>query len=71
MTGIELVEDKPTRRPFDPARRIGHLVCHRLRSRGIILRPLGDVIILMPPLVMPISDIAFIIESLGQEVLQL
>src|SRR5207245_10873234 len=71
MVGIELVENKSTRHPFDSSRRIGHLTCDRLRSHGIILRPLGDVIVLMPPLAMPISDIATIIESLRKELLQL
>ena len=71
MVGIELVENKSTRQPFDSSRRIGHLTCDRLRSHGIILRPLGDVIVLMPPLAMPISDIATIIESLRKELLQL
>ena len=71
MVGIELVEDKATRQPFDPSRRIGHLICHRLRSHGIVLRPLGDVIILMPPLAMPTSDIARIVEALQQELARL
>lgn len=71
MVGIELVEDKATRKNFDPSRRIGHLVCNRLRSHGIILRPLGDVIVLLPPLAMPISDIRTITEALHQELLRL
>jgi adenosylmethionine-8-amino-7-oxononanoate aminotransferase len=71
MVGIELVEDKATRRPFDPSLRIGYLVCNRLRQSGIILRPLGDVIVLMPPLAMPISDIARIVEALQQELARL
>jgi adenosylmethionine-8-amino-7-oxononanoate aminotransferase len=67
MIGIELVEDKATRQPFDPSRRIGHLICDRLRSHGIILRPLGDVIVIMPPLAMPLADIARIVEALKVE----
>jgi len=71
MVGIELVEDRSTGRRFDSSRRIGHLVCNRLRSRGVILRPLGDVIVLMPPLAMGISDIARIVEALQQELVRL
>jgi adenosylmethionine---8-amino-7-oxononanoate aminotransferase len=67
MVGIELVEDKSTGRSFEPSRRIGHLVCQRLRSGGVILRPLGDVIVLMPPLAMPMADIARIVEALRAE----
>ncbi len=50
MVGIELVEDRETRRPFARARRMGHQVILQARERGVALRPLGDVIVLMPPL---------------------
>ena len=50
MVGIELAEDVPTRRPFPPGKRIGKQVILEARKRGVILRPLGDVIVLMPPL---------------------
>ncbi|HEX2439710.1 MAG TPA: adenosylmethionine--8-amino-7-oxononanoate transaminase [Methylomirabilota bacterium] len=43
MTGIELAE-----RPL-PAR-IGHQVTLEARRRGAVIRPLGDVVVLMPPL---------------------
>jgi adenosylmethionine-8-amino-7-oxononanoate aminotransferase len=50
MAGLELVADKDTREPFPPARRLGHRVILAARQLGAILRPLGDVIVLMPPL---------------------
>jgi len=50
MVGIELVQDKATREPFPVARRTGHRVILAARELGAILRPLGDVIVLMPPL---------------------
>jgi adenosylmethionine-8-amino-7-oxononanoate aminotransferase len=43
MTGIDLGE-------HDPALRLGHRVAVEARERGAIVRPLGDVVILMPPL---------------------
>jgi adenosylmethionine-8-amino-7-oxononanoate aminotransferase len=43
MAGIELGG-------FDPAERIGHRVTLEARERGAIVRPLGDVVVLMPPL---------------------
>ena len=54
MIGIELVEDKPQRGSYPPESRIGHKVILEARKRGVIIRPLGDIIILMPPLA--ISD---------------
>ena len=50
MTGIELVLDKKTKQPYPFERRMGALVCAEIRKHGIILRPLDDVVVLMPPL---------------------
>jgi adenosylmethionine-8-amino-7-oxononanoate aminotransferase len=50
MVGIELVQDKESREPFPVERRTGHRVILEARKLGAILRPLGDVIVLMPPL---------------------
>lgn len=54
MAGIELVRDRERRTPFAPAERIGARVVAEARRHGVIIRPLGNVIILMPPL--SISD---------------
>ena len=56
MVGIELVALKDTREPFPPADKIGHRVTMEARKRGLIIRPLGNVIVLMPPLSMTISE---------------
>jgi len=50
MVGIELVADRETKEPFPPENRTGHRVIMEARKRGVIIRPLGDVIVLMPPL---------------------
>jgi adenosylmethionine-8-amino-7-oxononanoate aminotransferase len=50
MTGIELVADKGTKTPFPPQERMGFKVIMEARKRGVIIRPLGDVIVIMPPL---------------------
>ncbi|MFA5035005.1 MAG: adenosylmethionine--8-amino-7-oxononanoate transaminase [Candidatus Margulisiibacteriota bacterium] len=49
MVGIELFEDKNAKRPYPSKTRMGHRVILEARKRGAILRPLGDVIVLMPP----------------------
>ena len=48
MCGIELA--RPDGRPFDAPLRMGHQVTLAARARGAIVRPLGDVVVLMPPL---------------------
>lgn len=50
MVGIELVKNKETQEPYPYGDRIGHKVCLDARSRGVLLRPLGNVIVLLPPL---------------------
>ncbi|HEV2294138.1 MAG TPA: aminotransferase class III-fold pyridoxal phosphate-dependent enzyme, partial [Tepidisphaeraceae bacterium] len=68
MVGVELVADKKARQPFDPKRRLGAELCAKLRRHGVILRPLGDVIVLMPPLAMPIGDLQQIVAAVKLEV---
>jgi adenosylmethionine-8-amino-7-oxononanoate aminotransferase len=51
MAGIDLGE-------HDPALRLGHRVTLAARERGAIVRPLGDVIVLMPPLAISKVDLA-------------
>jgi len=50
MAGIELVQDKESKKNYAPGWRVGHKVIREARARGVIIRPLGDIIILMPPL---------------------
>ena len=50
MIGIELVRDKRNRAPYPLEDRIGWRVCARALEKGLIIRPLGDVVVLMPPL---------------------
>lgn len=50
MTGIELGSLNPdgSAAPFDFAKRSGYAICDHLRPQGVIIRPLGDVLVLMP-----------------------
>ena len=50
MVGIELAADAAERRPYSAAERMGARVTAAARRRGVIVRPLGDVVVLMPPL---------------------
>ncbi|MGE5194747.1 MAG: adenosylmethionine--8-amino-7-oxononanoate transaminase [Deltaproteobacteria bacterium] len=53
MAGIEVVADRSRQAPFAPALRVGHRVALAARRRGAVIRPLGDVIVLMPAPAMP------------------
>jgi adenosylmethionine---8-amino-7-oxononanoate aminotransferase len=51
MAGIELVKDKKTKKPYEWEEKIGWRVAYCAREHGVLIRPLGNVIVIMPPLV--------------------
>ncbi|MSO20502.1 MAG: adenosylmethionine--8-amino-7-oxononanoate transaminase [Acidobacteria bacterium] len=60
MVGIEIAEDAKARRSFPSGLRLGKRVIMAARRRGVILRPLGDVVILNPPLSTTIAEMQHI-----------
>lgn len=50
MVGIELVRDRTTKEPYPLNAKAGHRVAAIARRNGLILRPIGNVVVLMPPL---------------------
>ena len=63
--GVELVEDLETRSPFPVGERRGFRVCRHARDEGVFLRPLGDVVVLMPPLSVTLPEITQIVAALA------
>jgi len=49
MVGIELVQNKRTKEPYRLEERIGHKVTMEARRRRLIIRPIGNILVLMPP----------------------
>jgi len=60
MVGIELVKEKRKKTPFPLKERIGHKVIRAARKRGLIIRPLGDVIVILPPLSISEEELKFL-----------
>ena len=56
MVGIELMRNRERREPYDYQEAIGARVCAATRKRGVLLRPLGPVVVLMPPLSQRLSS---------------
>ena len=50
IVGIELVADRKEKTPFPIEANTGTRIVLEARKRGVIIRPLGDVMVLMPPL---------------------
>jgi adenosylmethionine-8-amino-7-oxononanoate aminotransferase len=68
MIGIEMVKDKKTKEEFDYAYRMGHHVALAARKRELLLRPLGNVIVLVPPLSIAPSEVDFLIEGVRESI---
>jgi len=62
MVGIELMQDPARRIGYDLVRTIGHRVIRCAREKGVIIRPLGDVIVLMPPLSINESELKMLLD---------
>jgi adenosylmethionine-8-amino-7-oxononanoate aminotransferase len=61
MVGIDLGDR-------DPALRLGHRVAIEARRRGAIIRPLGDVVVLMPPLAISQDDLRRLVEATAESI---
>ncbi|HIQ21326.1 MAG TPA: adenosylmethionine--8-amino-7-oxononanoate transaminase [Planctomycetes bacterium] len=57
IAGIELVRDKATKEPFPWEEKRGIRVCQYARTEGVLLRPLGNVIVIMPPLAISVAQL--------------
>jgi adenosylmethionine-8-amino-7-oxononanoate aminotransferase len=63
MVGIELVADRSTKEPFPEHLQVGAEVAKATRPRGAIVRPLGDVVVLMPPLAMTEEELGRLVAA--------
>lgn len=68
MAAVELVADKETRQPFDPALNLGGRLLREARERGLIARTKGDSFLLAPPLVIKENEVDLIVEILKDAV---
>jgi adenosylmethionine-8-amino-7-oxononanoate aminotransferase len=59
---VELVKDKQTKEPFASDKKIGAKVCARMRPKGAMMRPLGNVIVLMPAVAMDIDTLTKLLD---------
>ena len=69
MAGIEL-GGGALDRPFDPGLRVGRQVILAARRRGVIVRPLGDVVVINPPLVMADAEADLLVEAVAESIVE-
>ncbi|MBE9503704.1 MAG: adenosylmethionine--8-amino-7-oxononanoate transaminase [Proteobacteria bacterium] len=68
MVGIELVRDKRQRTEYSTADRAGHKVILEARRQGVIIRPLGNVVVLMPPLSISMDELKQLLDLVHKSI---
>jgi len=66
MAGVELVRDKATKEPYPWEEKMGWRVCHYARAKGVFLRPLGNVVVIMPPLSISTENLEQLLTVIGE-----
>jgi adenosylmethionine-8-amino-7-oxononanoate transaminase len=64
ICAIELVREFDSRQPFEFTERVGHRVCEAARHHGLLTRPIGDVLVLMPPYCVTEAQLEAMVEAL-------
>jgi adenosylmethionine-8-amino-7-oxononanoate aminotransferase len=65
MVGIELVADRETKRPFPYSAQVGFVVAREARRGGLLIRPVGSVLIFMPPVAVSEGELEEMLVILG------
>ena len=60
INAIELVKSKETKEPLDYRKRTGYQIYKKALDKGVLLRPLGDVIYFNPPLIIEENEMDFL-----------
>ncbi|MDX6379649.1 MAG: adenosylmethionine---8-amino-7-oxononanoate aminotransferase [Rubrobacteraceae bacterium] len=64
VLGIEFVADKETKTTYPWEAQVGWRVCNRAREKGLLVRPLGSVVIFMPPLGSTLEELSEMLDIL-------
>ena len=68
MVGIELVRSRAGRKRFAASDQVGNRVCQSAMERGVWIRPLGDVVVLMPPLSITGQETTLLVDAVCQAI---
>ncbi len=70
MVGIELVKDRATKEEYGFAERLGFRVCQAARQHRVLLRPLGNVVVLMPPLSLTVEEARLLTDAVRDAIVR-
>lgn len=68
MTGVEIVADRKSKEPHPPAAKIPQKIVEAARARGLLIRPLGNVMVLMPSLVFSPAELETLVKTTAEAV---
>jgi adenosylmethionine-8-amino-7-oxononanoate aminotransferase len=68
MAGVELVKDKATKEPYPWEEKMGMRVCYAAREGGVLIRPLGNVVVIMPPLAISEENLRRMLEVIEEAI---
>ncbi len=68
MLGIELVKDKAGKEPFSIDKNAAHQVFTRCLKKGVVIRPVGNTIIISPPLTLQKNEIDRLLDAIKQSI---
>jgi adenosylmethionine-8-amino-7-oxononanoate aminotransferase len=69
VAAIELVANKTTKEPYPWEDRMGWKVAYKAREQGVMIRPLGNVIVIMPPLSIGVGDLNHLLEVIKKSII--
>jgi adenosylmethionine-8-amino-7-oxononanoate aminotransferase len=69
IAGIELVKNKSTKEPYPWEEKIGWKVACKAREEGVLIRPLGNVIVIMPPLSINIENLNCLMDVIKRAII--
>jgi len=69
MAGIELVKDKSSKEPYPWEEKAGWKVSYKARENGVLIRPLGNVVVIMPPLSISLEDLGCLMDVMKKAIM--
>ena len=69
IAGIELVKDKLLKKPYPWEEKMGWKVAYKAREEGVLIRPLGNVIVIMPPLIISIEHLSQLMDAIKKAII--
>ncbi|UED78679.1 adenosylmethionine--8-amino-7-oxononanoate transaminase [Lysinibacillus sp. CD3-6] len=67
---IELVANREMKEPFSSEERIGYQIYKRALTKGLLIRPLGNVLYFMPPYIITDEEMQFMIQTTKETIVQ-